>query len=252
VSDEKCPLTRVKYDGPGDTSLLLAHPLFGSAQEWDASATLLAERRPVIAVDMRNHGKSPWFNTHSYLELADDLAATIDDPTDVLGHSMGGKASMLLALEQPQLVRRLIVVDVAPASYRNDICSFLGHLQKVDFSRVTKPADVFDQLPRTIPPQSMENFLRNVDIQERRWRFNLEALATHVSEIMGFPKVTRQFHGPVLFVVPQRSDEVTRHDVSEIKRLFPSAEFIHVPQATGWLHVDDPKGFIDIVNDFLG
>ena len=92
--------------------LLIAHGLYGSGRNWGVIAKRLSDRGPVMAVDMRNHGASPWFSTHSYQDMAADLAEVIeveaDGPIDVLGHSMGGKASMVLALTRPELVRRLV------------------------------------------------------------------------------------------------------------------------------------------------
>ena len=95
-------LNTVLYDGPAGTPLLIAHGLFGSARNWNVIAKRLSETRPIVVVDMRNHGASPWFETHSYDDLAADLAEIIDGQYDVLGHSMGGKAAMMLALNHPE------------------------------------------------------------------------------------------------------------------------------------------------------
>jgi pimeloyl-ACP methyl ester carboxylesterase len=108
---------------PGTPPLLIAHGLFGSGRNWGVIARRLADRRDVIAVDMRNHGESPRQPTHSYPELAADLAEVIaahGGRADVLGHSMGGKAAMQLALTQAALVRKLIVSDIAPVAYGHD------------------------------------------------------------------------------------------------------------------------------------
>ncbi|MEL7257504.1 MAG: alpha/beta fold hydrolase, partial [Pseudomonadota bacterium] len=101
--------------------LLIVHGLYGSARNWGVIAKRLSDRGPVLAVDQRNHGLSPWYETQSYYDMAGDLAQVIEaeatGPVNLLGHSMGGKASMLLALERPDLVRRLIVADIAPVGY---------------------------------------------------------------------------------------------------------------------------------------
>ena len=111
-------LNTVHYDGPDATPLLIAHGLFGSARNWNVIAKRLSATRHVVVVDMRNHGASPWFDAHSYGELAADLAEVIDQPMDVLGHSMGGKAAMVLASEVPavkstawswRILRRLLI-----------------------------------------------------------------------------------------------------------------------------------------------
>ena len=88
-------LHTLHYDGPAGTPLLIAHGLYGSARNWGVIAKRLSAERPVIAVDMRNHGGSPWYDSQSYPDMAGDLAQVIDQPMDVLGHSMGGKAAMV-------------------------------------------------------------------------------------------------------------------------------------------------------------
>ena len=106
------------YGEAGDRPpLLIAHGLFGSARNWGVIAKRLAETRPVVAVDMRNHGDSPWDEVHDYPAMAGDLAEVIDGRWDVLGHSMGGKAAMVLALTHPEKVNRLVVADIAPVAY---------------------------------------------------------------------------------------------------------------------------------------
>lgn len=114
-------LNTITHGVPTDTRpLLIVHGLFGSARNWGVIAKRLSDTRQVIAVDMRNHGDSPWMDSHTYRDMADDLATVIADigaPVDVMGHSMGGKAAMVLALTRPELVRRLIVADIAPVAY---------------------------------------------------------------------------------------------------------------------------------------
>ena len=110
-------LNMVEYDGPDGPPLLIAHGLFGSARNWNVIAKRLSATRPVITVDMRNHGNSPWHDRHTYDDLATDLAQVITTPMDVLGHSMGGKAAMVLACTHPAKLRRLVVADIAPISY---------------------------------------------------------------------------------------------------------------------------------------
>ena len=96
-------LTTVVHGLPNkNPPVLIAHGLFGSARNWGAIAKRLADDREVRAVDMRNHGESPWFEAHSYPDMADDLANALEQPGDVIGHSMGGKAAMMLSLTRPE------------------------------------------------------------------------------------------------------------------------------------------------------
>jgi pimeloyl-ACP methyl ester carboxylesterase len=127
-----------KTDKP---TLLIAHGLFGSARNWGVIAKRLSADRQVIAVDMRNHGSSPWFQTHSYADLADDLAAMIDGPVDLLGHSMGGKAAMVTALQNPHKINKLIVADIAPVAYQHSQMGPLAAMRGVDLDVVDSRAD---------------------------------------------------------------------------------------------------------------
>ncbi|MGR3838546.1 MAG: alpha/beta fold hydrolase, partial [Cognatishimia sp.] len=120
-------------------SLMVVHGLYGSARNWGVVCRKLSQARGVVAVDNRNHGESDWSETHSYFDLAQDLAQEVEAfgaPMDILGHSMGGKAAMTLALTRPDLVRRLIVADIAPVTYTHSQLPFIHAMRQVDLSAV--------------------------------------------------------------------------------------------------------------------
>ena len=152
--------------GTGPT-LLIAHGLYGSAKNWGVIAKRLSDTRRVITVDMRNHGDSPRFDTNSYPELANDLAEVIEHiggPIDVLGHSMGGKAAMTLALTRPDLVRSLIVGDIAPVSYSHTQAHFIDAMKAVDLSTDTRRSVASAQLAAIRLPV-VDDLLREADDQ---------------------------------------------------------------------------------------
>ena len=135
-------LNTVAYESAaGATPVLVAHGLFGSAKNWGAIAKRMSASRPVIAADMRNHGQSPWFDTHTYPEMAADLAELTTRQTDVLGHSMGGKAAMMLALQYPQTVGKLVVADIAPVAYRHTQMPMIDAMQAIDLENVDTRSD---------------------------------------------------------------------------------------------------------------
>ena len=132
-----------KTDKP---TLLIAHGLFGSGRNWGVIAKRLSDERQVVAVDMRNHGHSPWDDEHTYPAMAADLAEVIDGQWDVLGHSMGGKAAMSLALTYPDKVRRLVVADVSPVPYSHDQNQNIQYMRRVDIDTLETRKDAYDAL----------------------------------------------------------------------------------------------------------
>jgi pimeloyl-ACP methyl ester carboxylesterase len=235
-------LNTVLYDGPKGTPLLIAHGLFGSARNWNVIAKRMSATRPVVVVDMRNHGSSPWFDTHSYPELADDLAQVITSPMDVLGHSMGGKAAMVLALTHPQQVNRLVIADIAPVAYTHSQMGPIDALRSVDLSRVKSRADAIDQLAG-MDTGLVQFLLQSLDVEGQRWKLNLDVLAAQMDKIIGFPDVTGHYDGPTLFLSGANSDYVQHAHRATIKPLFPAARFAKIPDAGHWLHAEKPCKF---------
>lgn len=243
-----------KTDRPG---LLIVHGLYGSARNWGVIAKRLSDARQVIAVDMRNHGLSPWYDTHSYPDLADDLAGVLqnlDGPFDVLGHSMGGKASMVLALTRPDLVNRLIVADIAPVAYTHTQIQYIDAMKAVDLSDVEKRSDVAEQLEGLVDdPTLISFFTQSLDVKEKKWRLNLDVLAAEMPNILSFPDMTgKHYDGPALFLSGADSDYVKREYRNEIKSLFPKAQFAKIPGAGHWLHAEKPREFEAAIRTWLG
>ena len=161
-------LNFIDHPGPEDyPPLIIAHGLFGSGRNWGVIAKRLSDTRRVIAVDHRNHGSSPWFQSHSYHDLAQDLKdviAHIGAPCDVMGHSMGGKAAMVLAITDPDLVARLCIADIAPVVYGHDQTQFIKAMQSVNFSNVKSRAEVREQLGLSIDDTGLRDFfVQSVD-----------------------------------------------------------------------------------------
>lgn len=246
-------LTTISHGNPTDThKLLIAHGLYGSARNWGAIAKRLSDTRQVVAVDMRNHGESPWFDTHSYPDMAGDLAKVMTEPGDVLGHSMGGKAAMVLALTQTDRVRRLVVADIAPVRYTHSQLSMIEAMRAVDLARVETRRDADEQLASHVDDPSVRAFLlQSLDVKGRAWRLNLDALAAEMPKIMDFPDVAGRFDGPTLFLSGGDSDYVQRTHRDAIKDLFPNARFAKIPRAGHWLHADQPRAFEAAVRAFL-
>jgi esterase len=241
-----------KTDAP---DLLIARGLFGSARNWGVLAKRLSDIRRVISVDMRNHGASPREDSQTYPDMADDLAQVIDHfggRMDVLGHSMGGKAAMVLALANPSLVNRLIVADIAPVTYTHTQSHLIDAMQAVDLTHITRRSEASAALEHTIDDPMIRAFLlQSLDVKAQKWMLNLDVLRDQMPEIIGFPTVTGQFDGLSVFLSGAQSDYVTRDHRDAIKPLFTNTKFAKIPDAGHWLHAEKPREFEAAVRAIL-
>lgn len=239
-------------DTPG---LLIVHGLYGSARNWGVIAKRLSDDRRVVTVDMRNHGASAWEETHKYHDLAGDLAEVLrhlEGPFDVLGHSMGGKAAMVLALTWPQLVNRLIVADIAPVTYGHTQMQYIEAMRAVDLESVHKRSDADSQIkPLLDDPNLSSFFTQSLDMKEKKWRLNLDVLADEMPHILGFPEIDGRYDGETLFLSGAESDYVKREYRADIKALFPNTVFLKIPDAGHWLHAERPRAFEAAVRAWL-
>ncbi len=241
----------------GPPPLLIAHGLFGSARNWGVLSKRLSDDRPVITVDMRNHASSPWFSSNSYPDMATDLAEIIEaQPTlaDVIGHSMGGKAAMTLALTRPDLVGHLVIADIAPVQYDHTQLPLITAMQSLELSNISNRRDADEQLRNSIPDAGVRAFLlQSLDLktQPPSWRLNLDVLAAEMDKIIGFPQFSTRFDGPTLFLSGANSDYVTPAHHAKILTLFPNAQFSQIADAQHWLHAEKPREFEAEIRAFL-
>jgi pimeloyl-ACP methyl ester carboxylesterase len=231
-------------------ALLIAHGLFGSARNWRAIGRNLATDRQVYVVDMRNHGDSFWDDDHSYFAMADDLARVIEHlgrPMDVLGHSMGGKAAMVLALQNPELVNRLLVADIAPKSYKHDQVSNVDIMKALDLSSFSRRSEADAILAQSISETAVRSFFLqslNVSEQGHSWQLNLDALKENMGLIVSFPEVGGAFKKEALFLRGGASPYVLDNDMPNILARFPAANLQTIENAGHWIHAEATREFI--------
>lgn len=237
--------------------LVIVHGLFGSARNWGVIARRLSETRRVIAADMRNHAGSFWAPSHSYPDLARDLADLIAaeaGQADLLGHSMGGKAAMMLALTDPNRVNRLVVADIAPVAYAHSQSHLIHAMCGLDLTGLTTRSEADRRLAPTVEdPDTRAFLLQSLDQKSHpaRWRLNLDTLEAEMDRITGWPETPGHFDGPTLFLAGALSDYVRPEHRETIKSLFPAARFAKIPGAGHWLHADRPREFEAAVAAFL-
>jgi pimeloyl-ACP methyl ester carboxylesterase len=248
-------LNTLEYGSADGLPLLIVHGLFGSGRNWGVIAKRLSEEYRVLTPDMRNHGESLKSDDHSYPALAADLAELIDHyggRAHVVGHSMGGKAAMTLALTQPEKVASLLVADIAPVTYSHTQSQYIRAMRAVDLSKVSKRSDAVAQLAENVPEKSLQSFFtQSLDVQNRAWKLNLDALDANMANILGFPDLDGQYTGPTLFLSGGQSDYVLPEHRDTIRHYFPKARFAKMPNAGHWLHAEDPRGFEASVRAFL-
>ena len=246
---------RILGDGP---PLVLLHGLFGSNENLGGVARALADRFTVYGLDLRNHGRSPHGRRMDYATMANDVRETLDahalDRPALLGHSLGGKTAMELALTAPDRVERLVVVDIAPIAYDRRHDQELEALHALDLSSLRSRGDADRALAGDIPNKAIRQFLlknlvRGDDGFE--WRMPLETIYAEYEHIAAAPAAAGPYDGPAMFVRGGDSDYLPRDAEPAIRKRFPEARIETVPGAAHWVHVDAPEAFLEIVGAFL-
>lgn len=243
--------------GQGEPIVLL-HGLFGAARNLGAVQRALAPQFRVIALDLRNHGTSQHAAEMDYPEMAADVLKTLAEldalPAALVGHSMGGKTAMQLALTRPDTVSRLLVADIAPVPYVHGNDCVAEALLALKLSPgLTRPA-ADAALADAVPDMSMRGFLlQNLVLGESpHWRIGLREIARAIPALEGWempPNV--RYDGPTLFVSGASSDYVRHEYRPTIRALFPRARFVTLKNAGHWVHVDNPSGFVSVLEGFL-
>jgi len=256
------PLAVTEYgDGaPGLSPVAILHGLFGSGRNWASIAQVLGANRRVLALDLRNHGASPWAATMSYGEMAEDVRALMHARGfrryALIGHSMGGKAAMIAALRYGQEIERLIVIDIAPVAYRPHHLALVQAMRGLDLVGITRRSEADARLRAAVPDPGERGFLlQNLVFEDgrARWRINLDVIERSMAELVGFPAFPEGtvYQRPALFMAGARSDYIRREHEPAIRRLFPKAEIARIPQAGHWLHSEQPQAFLARVEPFL-
>ncbi len=240
------------------TPLLLIHGLFGSGENLGMIARLLADRFQVINIDLRNHGRSGHSDALNYSLMARDIIETMDaldiPNAALLGHSMGGKVAMQLALSQPQRVSKLVLADISPVVSQARHLGILAALNSIDLTHLTDRKDADRQLQQGIEDAGTRAFLlKSLQKTEQgfHWRFNLAALTAQYAEVLAAPDATGPYLGPVLFIKGGNSDYLQPGHQDQIRQLFPAARAKIIEGTGHWLHAEKPAAFAKITADFL-
>jgi esterase len=234
---------------------MLLHGLFGSSANWHGIARILGQRHLVLVPDLRGHGRSAAGGGLSYPAMARDLVRLLDDQAipsaRVIGHSMGGKAAMWLALTAPQRVTTLTVVDIAPVTYPDRHSGLVASLGAIPLATLKDRREADARLTPVVPEAAVRGYLlQSLEHTPEGWcwRFALGAIAAATEAIRGFPDPAgAQFPGPTLFIYGTASDYVAGTHLATVRALFPLARLRPVAGAGHWVHADQPAGFLTAI-----
>ncbi len=251
-------LLHFQRHGQGEP-LVILHGLFGTLDNWGAQIKTLSEHFDVIATDLRNHGRSPHSDEMSYRVMSNDLLELLDhlqlERINLMGHSMGGKAAMQFALDHPERVERLIVVDIAPVRYPPNHNEVIEGLKQIDLPQLKSRSEADRTLSDYVDSAATRAFLlKNLYRNEHKqfaWRMNLPILEQHYPEIAAAPEGTT-YAGPALFIKGGESDYLLAEHQQPIQQLFPNASFKIIAGAGHLPHVEKPAIFTRLVDNFLG
>lgn len=245
-------------EGSAGPNIVILHGLFGSSDNWLPQAKMLADQCHVYLVDLRNHGQSPHSNTFNYDVMADDVrelieAEGISSPV-MLGHSMGGKTAMALALRNPEIPSGLVVVDVSPRGYPDQHDSIVEGLLAMPVADLKSRQDADEALSSYVPQPAVRQFLlKNLQRESSggfSWKMNLDVISRNISEVSVAVGNGSSFPGPTLFIRGAKSSYIPDKDWDDIRRLFPAAK-LETLDTGHWVQAEKPQELVDLVRSFV-
>lgn len=246
--------------GNGSQKIVFLHGLMGRGKNFSTIAKRLGNDFSVLLLDLPNHGASPWTETFNYDDMADTVAEYLendfaaDGTVDVVGHSMGGKVAMRLALRHPHLVRKLAVLDIAPSASEGNFRHLLGSLLELNLAEIKTRGQASKELAAAIPEEGTRGFLLQNLLREDgtfAWQPNLEMLYHNLPVIMGWEQPTEQFDGPVFWVSGGLSNYIQPEDTAPMRELFPRVRKVTLKGAGHWVHADKPDEVVYMLQTFL-
>lgn len=254
-----------RISGEGDP-LILLHGLFGSLENLGGIARRLEDGWQIHALDQRNHGSSPHTDAMDYPAMAADVIAYMDaqgfEQAALLGHSMGGKVAMQVALSYPERVKAIIVADIAPVTYQAGHDAVLDGMKSLDLKAITTRQEADTQLAEFVDIPGVRQFLlKNLERipagqltdpdQIFRWRLNLPVIEACYQKLAAAPEGEGPYEGPVLFIKGADSAYIQQKHQDTIRQLFPAAE-VEIIEGTGhWLHAEKADAFAMLCRNFL-
>lgn len=261
MTDQQPPELHATEIGDTGPRVVFLHGLFGQGRNFTQVAKALVPDLRSVLVDLPNHGRSPWTGTTGYEDVAATVAAWLrtsydGEPVHLVGHSMGGKVAMALALGHPELVDRLVVADISPTASEGagEFEHLLDSLARLDLATLTRRSDADEQLAPLIDDARVRGFLlqnlRSTD-DGFAWQADLALLRRDLGVIGGWPDLDGTFDHPVLWLAGERSPYVRPEHEPAMRALFPRTRLATVKGAGHWIHSEQPEAFVSALRVFL-
>ncbi len=239
--------------------LIIIHGLLGTLDNWQTIANKMSDNYTICLLDMRNHGKSFHSDVFNFDVMVDDLIAFMDTnwirSANIIGHSMGGKAAMHLALREPDMVNKLVVADIGIKDYPPGHLHIFKALSEIDLPSLTDRKTAHDFLMNALHDPGVVQFLLKNLTREKdgsfSWKMNLEGIIKNYTFIMEGIHTENTFVKPTIFLRGDRSKYILDDDIPAILKIFPKADFQTIANAGHWLHADQPDEFVKLCSDFF-
>lgn len=247
-------------------AVLILHGLFGSKRNWQSIAKAMLQqfnkKYTIFTLDLRNHGESGHMDSMSYQEMADDVLQFMHEyklqDVIIIGHSMGGKVAMQMALQAPHLIKCMVILDIAPIQYKHDFSQFIYAMLGLPLNKLSSRSDADQHLQPRIESAKIRQFLLQNLYKSNSgfyWGINLQAIQSCLPDILDFPTtlthVNPCYQGPVLFLKGENSDYIQSNSEPRIFEIFPKAQFITIAGTSHWLHVENPPLVIQEIARFI-
>lgn len=247
--------------GGGPVDVVFMHGLFGQGKNWTTVAKAIGDLATSHLVDLPNHGESSWTTEFDYDEQAEIVADWLHDtfdgrPVVLVGHSMGGKMAMRLAIRHSDVVSGLVVVDISPARNESALffTSLVSGLRSLDLDTVASRGYADHALAERIPNDTIRRFLLQ-NLQRAgdhwTWKANLDMLGDELHAISGWQPIDGTYEGPALWIIGGKSDYVKPEHDEPMRQHFPALRAITLKRAGHWVHSEDPESFIEVLRAFL-
>jgi pimeloyl-ACP methyl ester carboxylesterase len=254
-------LHSLRFENPGAPVCVILHGLLGSSRNWSTIGKALRDRFDVHALDLRNHGSSPHADSMRWAELSEDLQGYLDrhgiESPILMGHSLGGKVAMRFACQNPDLVKKLIIVDIAAKAYPPYHDNEFRAMKRIPVGELASRKEAEELLEPMVPNWAMRQFLltnlaRDEPTGAFKWQANVEALHASLPHIRQNSLVeTDRYHGPVLLVRGANSGFLDDDDAAEMQHWFSHLREEVVPGAGHNVHVENRKGFLEVLDNWL-